>query len=70
MKTFFYHPLVWFVICLFCLLLCTYLPVKIHNPQLRKISSWFVLVPVSLILILYGYPVGIELFKQIAINWK
>lgn len=70
MSPFFYNPWIWFLICLVCLLLCTYLPVKIKDPVHRKIASWVILVPVSLVLILYGYPVGIELFRRLAIHWN
>ena len=30
----------------------------------------WVLVPVSIVLIAYAYPAGIEIFKQIAVSWK
>lgn len=30
----------------------------------------WVLVPVSIVLMVYTYPVGIEVFKNIALIWK
>ncbi len=48
---------------------CTFLPIKIKNDDLRNFVMKWVLVPVSLVIIVYVYPVGIEIFKQIAINW-
>ena len=65
-----YHPLIWFGIFLICLLFCTYLPLRIKNPELRKKISWFVLIPVSLILIFYAYPAGIEIFRRLALVWR
>jgi len=58
----------WLLVTLFCLALCTYLPIKIQDPKLRRIVSWFILIPVSLILILYAYPAGIEVFKNLALS--
>lgn len=63
-------PWLWISVIVLCLGLCTYLPIRIKNDALRQRVSWFVLVPVSLVLILYGYPVGIELFRKLAIAWS
>ncbi len=49
---------------------CTYLPLKIKNDNLRNWVMRWVLVPVSVVIIAYSYPVGIEVFKTIALKWK
>ena len=67
METFYFNPWVWFFVVAVCLWLCTYVPLSIPEERLRKKVYRLILVPVSLILILYGYPVGIELFRRLAI---
>ena len=49
---------------------CTYLPIKIKNDYLRNFVMRWVLAPVSVILLIYAYPMGIEVFRRIAVNWK
>lgn len=63
------RPLPWLVVTVLLLAACTLLPIRIKDDYLRNFVMKWVLVPVSLILIVYAYPVGIEIFKQIAINW-
>ena len=65
----FNHPLPWFIVTALILAACPFLPIKIKNDDLRNFVMKWVLVPVSLVIIVYVYPVGIEIFKQIAINW-
>jgi hypothetical protein len=62
------HPWIWLLITLFLLGLCTYLPIKIKDNRTRQLVNWYVLIPVSLILILYAYPAGIEVFKKLALT--
>ncbi len=66
--SFFHHPLVWLVITLLLLAACTFLPLRIKNDALRSFVMRWVLVPVSLVIILYVYPVGIEIFRRLAVK--
>lgn len=66
----YHHPITWFLVTLGLLAACTYLPIKIHNDNLRNWVMRWVLVPVSIIIIVYTYPVGIEVFRRIAVNWR
>ena len=47
------HPLVWLAVTLVSLWLCTYLPLMIQDNRLRTQVNRFVLIPVSILLILY-----------------
>ena len=62
-------PMVWLLISLALLAACIYLPIRIQNDNLRNFVMKWILVPVSLVIIVYVYPVGIEIFKKIAVNW-
>ncbi len=62
------NPLVWFSITLILLAACTYLPIRIKNDQLRSFVMRWVLVPVSIVIIVYVYPVGIEVFKGLFVK--
>lgn len=62
------NPWLWLLMTLFLLSLCTFLPIKIKNDELRQRVNWFVLIPVSIILMFYAYPVGIEVFKKLALT--
>ena len=64
------NPMVWLGISLALLAACTFLPLRIKNDNLRNFVMRWVLVPVSIVLIAYSYPVGIEVFKEIALKWK
>jgi len=66
----FYDPLVWLFISGLLLAACTFLPLRIQNDNLRNFVMRWVLVPVSVVIIAYSYPVGIEVFKNIALIWK
>lgn len=60
----------WFGVTAVCLWVCTVVPMKIYAADERKRSlvNWLILIPVSLVIILYVYPVGIELFRKLAVN--
>ena len=64
--TFFEKTAVWFLAAMVLLALCTYLPIRIKNDALRNWVMRWVLVPVSILIILYIYPVGIEVFRRLA----
>ena len=59
---------VWFSISAFMIGACTYLPLWIKNDVLRSIVMRWALVPVSIVIIAYVYPVGIELFSRLALQ--
>ncbi len=67
---FLHHPLAWLSITLLMLAACTFLPLRIKNDALRNFVMRWVLVPVSIVIIVYVYPVGIEIFKHLAVNWR
>ena len=69
MKPFFEHPIVWFLVSGLLLAACTYLPLWIKNDRLRSLVMRWILVPVSVVIIVYVYPVGIEIFKKFALNY-
>ena len=69
MSAFFDKPLVWLFVSLALLAACTWLPLKIKNDALRNFVMRWVLVPVSVVLIAYTYPFGIEVFRRIAVNF-
>ena len=62
------NALFWLLITLLCLALCTLLPIRIKDNRIRQLVSWYVLIPVSLILMIYAYPAGIEVFKNLALS--
>ncbi len=68
MKLFFEQPFVWLAVTLILLWACTYLPIRIKNDALRSFVMRWVLVPVSIIIIVYVYPVGIEVFRKLALK--
>ena len=55
---------VWAIITVLAFWLCTYLPVWIKDDKIRRRVYLLVLVPVSLVLIFYSYPVGLEVFGR------
>lgn len=61
-------PWIWLLITLFCLFLCTVLPIWVKNDALRRWIYWIILIPVSLVLMIYAYPAGIEVFKNLALT--
>lgn len=62
------HSVIWLLITIVMLAMCTLLPIWIKDNRLRQLVSWFVLVPVSLLLMIYAYPAGIEVFKNLALS--
>ena len=69
MKPSFQDPVVWLAASLALLAACTYLPIKIKNDKLRNLVLRWVLVPVSLLLMFYAYPAGIEVFRRLALTF-
>ena len=63
---FFENTWVWLLVAAFLLGLCTFLPIRIKNDALRNWVMRWLLVPVSIIIIAYIYPVGIEVFRRFA----
>ena len=60
--------IVWLCVTVLMLGACTYFPLKIKNDALRSFVMRWVLVPVSLVILIYVYPVGIEIFKKLALQ--
>ena len=58
----------WLLITILLLAACTYLPLKIKNDYLRNFVMRWVLVPVSIVIIVYVYPMGIEVFRKLALK--
>ncbi len=63
------NPILWLVISLILLALCTYLPIKIKNDRLRNFVMRWLLVPASLFLLFYTYFGGIEVFRKLALTF-
>lgn len=59
----------WLLLTLTCLALCTFLPIRIKNDRIRQLVNWYVLIPVSIVLMFYAYPLGIDVFKRLALTW-
>ena len=68
MKTFFETPVVWLFSTLLLLAACAYLPIRIKNDKMRSFVMRWVLVPVSIVIIVYAYPVGIEVVRNFFIK--
>ena len=63
------YDLIYFVITFSSLALCAWIPVKISaNPVVRRWVYWLVLVPIILVVIFYVYPMGIDLFRRMALT--
>lgn len=62
------RPEVWLLITTALLAACTYLPIRIKNDRLRSFVMRWVLVPVSILIIVYAYPAGIEVFRRWAVG--
>ncbi len=63
---FFENAWVWLAAALFLLALCTYIPIRVKDDALRNRLMRWLLVPVSIVIIAYVYPVGIEVFRRLA----
>jgi hypothetical protein len=61
-------PWIWLLITVFCLALCTVLPIWVKSDSVRRWIYWIILIPVSLVLMVYAYPAGIEVFKNLALT--
>ena len=69
MDLLFHNNWVWLIISLVGFALCAFLPVWIKDDRLlRKVSVYF-LMPVSLFLIIYAYPIGLEVFRKLALTF-
>ena len=68
LKRWLYHPGVWIMVTLVSFSLCAWLPARLSNPVLRRWVMYGVLIPVSIIVILYVYPVGIEFCRRLAVR--
>jgi hypothetical protein len=58
----------WILISVVVLGLCIVIPIKIYaaDEQKRTLVNWLVLIPISLIILFYVYPVGIQFFQDMA----
>lgn len=68
MREWLYNPWVFTVVTLVSFLLCTYLPVRVQNPALRRFLTYFLLIPLSVVIVAYVYPVGIEFCRRWAVG--
>ena len=66
---FFDRPLVWLLTSAVLLAACTFLPLRIKNDDVRFLVMRWVLVPVSIVIIVYSYPFGIEVFRRMAVRF-
>ncbi|MBI3307380.1 MAG: hypothetical protein HYZ84_06230 [Candidatus Omnitrophica bacterium] len=63
------NPWVWTGVALLGFGLCTLLPIAIKDQHIRTLVNRLVLIPVSLILIFYVYPAGLEIFRRWAVHF-
>ncbi len=68
MRNFTQDLIVWLCVSAVLLSACTYLPLWIKNDALRNFVMRWVLVPVSLVIIAYVYPAGIQIFSKLALQ--
>ena len=68
MTDFMRNLIVWLSVSVLLLGACTYLPLRIKNDALRSFVMRWVLVPVSIVIIVYVYPVEIHIFSQLALQ--
>lgn len=61
-------PWTWLVITLAAFSVCALLPLWITDDVLRRRLTRLILVPVSIVLMFYCYPVGIEWFRRFAVG--
>ena len=67
-KIFFENTFVWFFVAVLLLGVCATLPIKIKDDALRSFAMRWVLVPLSILIIGYVYPMGIEVFRRLAVK--
>ena len=63
-----YNGWFWTVVTAIAFALCTLIPIRIKDTELRQKVTWWVLIPVSLVILLYIYPVGIEFCRRWAVG--
>ena len=68
MKGWFFNGWVWFASTAVILFLCAIVPIRLRHEKFRRVLYWVMLIPLSILLILYVYPVGIELFRRMALS--
>lgn len=68
MPSFFFSSWTWLFITVAGFALCAFLPIFIKDDELRRKINWYVLIPVSLVLMFYAYPVGMEVFGRLAVQ--
>lgn len=58
----------WICIAVAAFALCSIIPIKIYtaDERKRKLINWLILIPISLIIIFYVYPIGIRFFQNLA----
>lgn len=59
---------VWLGLSILTFGLCAFLPIWIKDDFWRRVAMLLVLVPVSLVIILYVYPFGLEVFRRLAMD--
>jgi len=59
---------VWLAVTIIGFGLCTFLPIWVKDETWRRMINWVILIPVSLILIFYVYPFGLEVFRRLALS--
>ncbi len=67
-QSFFGNAFIWFFTSVLLFGICVTLPIRIKNDALRNWVMRWMLVPISVIIIVYVYPVGIEVFRRLAIK--
>ncbi len=60
---------VWLIVALIGFGLCAILPIWIKDDNQRRLVNWIILIPVSLVLIFYVYPFGLEVFRQFSLTF-
>ena len=68
MTSFTQELIVWLSVSALLLGACTYLPLWIKDDAFRNFVMRWVLVPVSIVIITYVYPVGIGIFSKLALQ--
>jgi len=58
----------WIIVTLIVFALCAIVPIRIYAlpDHKRRFVNWFILIPVSLVILFYVYPAGIEFFRTLA----
>jgi len=58
----------WVVLAVAAFAACTFIPIKMYSDDERKrnMINWLILIPVSLVIIFYVYPIGIRFFENLA----